>query len=192
MDRVLAWAKLRYDVLHCTDCLLHRDRQRAVPGEGSRDADVMFVGEAPGPVEDRTGRPFVGPSGQYLREALHGAGFDPALAYITNTCRCYPPDCRAPSKSERMSCRRHLVRTLTLLKPKLVVPVGGVALGEFCQEGHEYITREHGKVQQSRYIGNGRWQLYPIYHPAAAMRRRNTWGVQFAEDVQKLLNLLTI
>jgi DNA polymerase len=192
-DRFLAWVRLRKEVLECTDCLLHRDRTNAVPGNGVWESEVMVVGEAPGTVEDREGLPFIGPSGKHLRERLEGAGIDPDSLYITNTCRCIPKNgsgVRAPTRSERLACRKYLVKSVQLLQPKLIVPVGGVALGAFCQDGRDYITREHGRMQESRMVACKRWMLFPLHHPAAAMRRRQTWDEELAQDTLELAKVL--
>lgn len=192
-ERLLALVRLRKEVLECRDCLLHRDRIQAVPGNGVWEAEVMLVGEAPGTVEDREGVPFVGPSGKHLRDKLMDAGVDPDSLYITNTCRCIPKDgngVRPPTRSERLACRRYLVRSVQLLQPKLIVPVGGTALGAFCRDGHDYITKEHGRLQESRVVAGKRWMLFPIHHPAAAMRRRKTWDRELAQDTLELAELL--
>jgi uracil-DNA glycosylase family 4 len=134
-----------------------------VPGEGSATADVMVVGEAPGRFEDESGRPFVGRAGQLLDELLGAAGLERAGVYITNVVKARPPRNRDPTRAEVEHWMPVLEEQLALVAPRMVVPLGRHALAHFAPgakigEVHGELTIERGRV------------LYPLYHPAAALR----------------------
>jgi uracil-DNA glycosylase len=134
-----------------------------VPGEGSATADVMLVGEAPGATEDALGRPFVGRAGQLLDELLGAAGLERAAVYITNVVKARPPGNRDPRADEVAHHMPWLEAELALVQPRLVVPLGRHALAHFAPGVK--ISDVHGTVRTER----GR-TLFPLYHPAAALR----------------------
>lgn len=134
-----------------------------VPGEGSATADVMLVGEAPGATEDALGRPFVGRAGQLLDELLGAAGLERAAVYITNVVKARPPGNRDPRADEVAHHMPWLEAELALVQPRLVVPLGRHALAHFAPGVK--ISDVHGTVRTQR----GR-TLFPLYHPAAALR----------------------
>ena len=136
-----------------------------VPGEGSETADVMIVGEAPGKSEDEQGRPFVGRSGKFLDELLAEAGLDRGSVYITNVVKARPPDNRDPTKAEVEHWMPVLEEQLALVAPRLVVPLGRHALAHFAPDAK--ISQVHGTLMIERDRA-----LYPMYHPAAALRGR--------------------
>jgi DNA polymerase len=162
----------------CPDCDLSRGRNRAVPGEGPEDAEVMFVGEAPGFYEDQQGRPFVGPAGRLLEELLASIGLRRDQVYIGNVIKCRPPENRDPLPKEIEACRKWLERQIELIKPKVVVPLGRFSLAWFFP--NEAIGRMHG---QHRFR-DGIYYL-PMYHPAAALHAANMRRA-IEEDFQKL------
>ena len=147
----------------CTRCTLAEKRNRAVPGEGSLDADVMFVGEAPGYNEDQEGRPFVGRAGNLLNELLRSIGLRREDVYITNMLKCRPPNNRDPLPGEIAACQPYLDEQLETISPKVVVALGRYSFAKFFP--NEAIGKARGKPR--------RWNnllVYPMYHPAAALR----------------------
>jgi uracil-DNA glycosylase family 4 len=136
---------------------------RMVPGEGAADADVMLVGEAPGATEDEQGRPFCGRAGRLLDEVLAEAGLAREAVYITNVVKARPPGNRDPKPSEVAHCMPWLEAELALVQPRIVVPLGRHALAHFS-DGTK-ISQVHG----TEIVERGR-TLFPLYHPAAALR----------------------
>ncbi|MCH7606555.1 MAG: uracil-DNA glycosylase [Chloroflexi bacterium] len=153
-------------VRNCTDCPLNEGRTHAVPGEGSANADVMFIGEGPGYQEDRQGRPFVGPAGQFLDGLLASIGMSRDQVFIANMIKCRPPQNRDPLPAEMSACSKYLERQIELIDPKLIVTLGRFSLGRFFPG--ESISRARGKLRQK----DGRY-IYPIMHPAAALHRQD-------------------
>ena len=169
-------------VKECTDCPLHRERTNAVPGEGPADAEVMFIGEGPGFHEDRQGRPFVGPAGQFLEDLLASIGMTRQQVFIANMIKCRPPENRDPSPAEMSSCSKYLDRQIELLDPKLIVTLGRFSFGRFFPG--ESITRARGQVREK----NGRL-IYPIMHPAAGLRRQEVRAV-IVQDFKEIPDIL--
>lgn len=157
-------------VRNCTDCPLHEGRTNAVPGEGAADADIMFIGEAPGYQEDRQGRPFVGPAGQFLDELLVSIGLSREQVYITNLVKSRPPQNRDPRPDEISACSKYLDRQIELIDPDLIVTLGRFSLARYFPG--ESISRAHGKLRQK----DGRY-VYPIMHPAAGLHRQELRSV---------------
>ena len=135
---------------------------RMVPGEGNADAEVVFVGEAPGATEDALGRPFVGRAGKLLDELLAEAGLARDDVWITNVVKARPPRNRDPKAPEVAHCRPWLERELELIRPRLVVPLGRHALKHFAPAAK--IADVHGRLLDGH--------LFPLYHPAAAIYNR--------------------
>lgn len=150
----------------CTDCPLSENRNKAVAGEGPKDADIMFIGEGPGFHEDREGRPFVGPSGRILEELIQSIGLKRVDVFISNVVKCRPPNNRDPLPVEIASCRKFLDKQLELIQPKVVVTLGRHSMGRFLP--NQPIGRNRGKVRSIEGF-----QVYPVYHPAAALRNQN-------------------
>jgi uracil-DNA glycosylase family 4 len=173
-----ALTELYEKIAVCPDCDLSRSRNRAVPGEGPEDAEIMFVGEAPGFYEDQQGRPFVGPAGRFLEELLTSIGLRRDQVYIGNVIKCRPPENRDPLPKEVEACRKWLTRQIELIKPKIVVPLGRFSLAWFFP--NDSIGRTHG---QARYR-DGIYYL-PMYHPAAALHAANMRRA-IEEDFHKL------
>ena len=146
----------------CTLCGLSRTRVNAVPGEGSRSADIMFIGEGPGFYEDRDGRPFVGPAGQLLDEMLASIGLARGDVYITNMVKCRPPNNRDPLPGETSACRPYLDQQLEMVSPRVVVTLGRHSFSKFFPG--ESISRARGKPRKWKHF-----TVYPMYHPAAAL-----------------------
>ena len=138
-----------------------------VLGEGNPNADVMFIGEAPGQKEDELGRPFVGAAGKFLDELLASIGFERTDVYISNVVKYRPPANRDPTPEEKQQCMPWLMMEIALIKPKVIVPLGRHALGHFYTK--LTITNAHGKPQKL----NDNVTIFPIYHPAAALHNGN-------------------
>ena len=147
----------------CTRCRLHQSRTQVVFGQGDPDADLMFVGEAPGFHEDRQGIPFVGPSGQLLNRLLEGIGLRRQDVYICNVVKSRPPQNRDPLPDEIAACRPWLDAQVRLVDPKVVVTLGNFA-AKTLLETTTGITRLRGQT----YPLQGR-VLLPTFHPAAAL-----------------------
>ena len=160
------FVELYQEIRICEACLLHTTRKNAVPGEGPQDAQVMFIGEAPGLNEDREGRPFVGRSGSFLEELLAAAGLKRSEVYICNVLKCRPPDNRDPLPAEIDSCSDFISRQIQLIDPFVVVTLGRHSMRRFFPDAT--ISRVHGqpKTVEGRLI-------VPMYHPAAALHRGN-------------------
>ncbi|MCH8848122.1 MAG: uracil-DNA glycosylase [Chloroflexi bacterium] len=166
----------------CVDCGLARSRTHAVPGEGSPQARLMFIGEGPGFNEDQQGRPFIGPAGQFLDELLASIGLARSEVFITNMVKCRPPNNRDPFPGEMEACSKYLDAQIEAIKPKVIVPLGRHALAKW------FPGESIGKVRaKARRFGD--ITLFPLYHPAAALHNgalRST----ILDDFAKLGDLL--
>lgn len=174
--------QLYEQIRSCTHCALHQSRTRAVPGEGPQDAELMFIGEAPGFHEDRQGRPFVGAAGSFLDELLEMIAMHREGVYICNVLKCRPPQNRDPQPDEVEACRAYLDRQIDLIRPKMVVTLGRFSMARWFPGAR--ISRIHG---QPRKLGGRLY--YPMYHPAAALHQpslRSTVG----EDMRRIPELL--
>ena len=134
-----------------------------VLGEGNPNADVMFIGEAPGQKEDELGRPFVGQAGKFLDELLASIGFKREDVYISNVVKYRPPDNRDPTDEEKAQCMPWVQLEISIIKPKIIVPLGRHSLGHFFPKLP--ISQAHGKPQKL----TDEMTIFPIYHPAAAL-----------------------
>ena len=151
----------------CTKCRLAAGRTQVVFGIGDANADLMFVGEAPGFHEDKQGYPFVGQAGKLLDQLLGGIGLSRDQVYIANVLKCRPPGNRDPQPDEIEACEPHLFRQLELIRPRVVATLGNFATK--LLSGKSYgITRVHGRPQEAT-VGGRQVILYPLYHPAAAL-----------------------
>lgn len=170
------------EIRTCTKCSLHETRTNAVPGDGPADAQLMFVGEAPGFHEDQQGLPFVGASGKYLTDLLMGIDLRREEVYITNIVRCRPPGNRDPFMSEIETCEPYLERQITVIKPHVIATLGRFSMNYFLPKAkisniHGQAVREQGRV------------YFPLFHPAAALRNPGLQDVMRA-DFAKLKALL--
>jgi uracil-DNA glycosylase len=170
MDAVERAAALREYAEHtssCTKCALAAGRTQVVFGAGNPNADLMFVGEAPGFHEDQQGVPFVGQAGKLLDRLLGGIGMTRADVFVANVLKCRPPGNRDPLPEEIAACEPHLFRQIELIDPKLVATLGNFAT-KLLSGKPAGITRVHGHEQEVT-LGTRTVSLYPIYHPAAAL-----------------------
>ena len=171
----------------CTRCPLSATRTQVVFGSGDPNAELMFVGEAPGFHEDQQGVPFVGQAGQLLEKLLNGIGLSRSDVYIANVLKCRPPGNRDPQPEEIEACESHLFRQIELIKPTLVATLGNFAT-KLLSGKPTGITRVHG-IQQQVTLGGNDVTLYPLYHPAAALYTRSMLSV-LEEDFARIPELL--
>jgi DNA polymerase len=164
VDELQAYAE---SVANCTRCRLAQGRTQVVFGAGAHDADLMFVGEAPGFHEDKQGLPFVGQAGKLLERLLAGIGLSRREVYIANVLMCRPPGNRDPQPDEIEACEAHLFRKIELIEPRVVATLGNFAT-KLLSGRPLGITRVHGQEQETT-LGGRKVLLYPLYHPAAAL-----------------------
>jgi uracil-DNA glycosylase len=151
----------------CRRCPLATTRGQVAYGSGNPDAELLFVGEAPGYHEDRSGVPFVGQAGQLLERLLASIGLERSDVYVANLLKCRPPQNRDPLPEEIAACEPHLFHQIGLIRPSVVVTLGNVATR--LLSGRDVgITRVHGEEQHVT-LGDQAVLLYPLYHPAAAL-----------------------
>lgn len=167
-ERAAALAALAVEIEACRSCPLGSQRTQSVPGEGSPNAELLLVGEAPGAHEDAAGRPFVGAAGKLLDLLLNLIGLQRSQVYVLNIVKCRPPENRDPEPAEVSACAGFLERQLALLQPVLVAPLGRHALRAFAPEAK--ISEVHGAPfrGETRQTPLGA-TLFPLYHPAAAL-----------------------
>jgi uracil-DNA glycosylase family 4 len=154
-------------VATCTKCALSKGRTQVVFGSGDPNADLLFVGEAPGFHEDKQGVPFVGAAGKLLDQLLAGIGLGRSDVFVANVLKCRPPGNRDPMPDEIEACEGHLWRQVELIQPRVVATLGNFAT-KLLSGKPTGITRVHG-VEQETTLGGRRVLLYPLYHPAAAL-----------------------
>jgi uracil-DNA glycosylase family 4 len=174
-------------VAGCERCALARTRTQVVFGSGSPDAELMFVGEAPGFHEDKQGVPFVGAAGKLLQTLLEGIGLTRDDVYIANVLKCRPPGNRDPLPEEIEACEGHLFRQIELIRPALVATLGNFAT-KLLSGRPDGITKVHGRPQQV-ILGGNQVLLYPIFHPAAALYTPRMLQV-LEEDFARIPELL--
>jgi DNA polymerase len=151
----------------CVRCPLHQTRTTVVFGSGNADADLMFIGEAPGANEDRIGLPFVGQAGKLLDTLLAEIGFERKEVFVANTVKCRPPGNRDPHPKEIESCQDYLRRQVALIEPVVICTLGNFST-KLLRGDTTGISRLHGR-EEVRVIGSRAVHLYPLYHPAAAL-----------------------
>ncbi len=187
-ERRAELVELFKQVSTCTKCPLHETRNKAVFGAGDADADLMFVGEAPGAEEDRQGLPFVGRAGQLLNELLEGIGLSRQEVFIANVLKSRPPGNRDPQPLEIEACRPYLFEQVRLIEPRVVCTLGNFAT-KLLSGSPAGITKVRG-APQVHDLGGRTVFLFPLFHPAAALR---TPAVKetLRGDFERLPELLT-
>ena len=177
------WEELEADAQPCTKCKLCKDRNNVVFGTGNKNATLMFIGEGPGADEDFQGIPFVGKAGKLMNLAFEAIGLKREDVYIANIVKCRPPSNRNPEDDEATACLDYLRNQVILVKPKIIVLLGSVALKNIL--GKEYgITASRGKWVEKRGI------LYmPTWHPAALLRDE-TKKIDFIKDLKLVMKAL--
>lgn len=158
------WEKLIADTQACQGCILHETRTNCVFGTGSTSADLLFVGEAPGENEDKTGIPFVGRAGQLLDKYLYAVDIPRESVYIANILKCRPPKNRDPLPEEEDACMEFLRRQVRLINPKVIVCLGRISAMRLIKPDFK-ITKEHGV-----WFEKGKFLTTAVYHPAALLR----------------------
>jgi len=170
-------------------CGLSANATQAVPGEGSVDADIMFIGEAPGKKEDAQGLPFVGAAGKFLNEMLESINMSRKDVYITNIVKFRPPNNRDPLPNEIEASRPWLEDQIKLIQPKVIVFLGRHALNRFFPD--EQISKAHGKLLKKEIKNIPVSNFFALYHPAAALYNGSLREVLF-EDFKKLPKIIEI
>ena len=174
------WEELEEEAKQCKKCKLCQNRNNVVFGTGNKQADLMFIGEGPGADEDLQGIPFVGKAGKLMNMAFEAIGLNRDEVYIANIVKCRPPSNRNPQDDEAMACLNYLRNQVILVKPRIIVLLGSVALKNIL--GKEYgITASRGKWVEKKGI------LYmPTWHPAALLRDE-TKKIDFIKDLQQVI-----
>jgi len=173
---------IKQNVINCTKCELCKTRTNSVPGKGSFQSDVIFVGEAPGRNEDREGKPFVGAAGKKLSAALEEAGVSREEVYITNIVKCRPPNNRVPNTDERNTCQDYIRQEISIIKPKIICILGNTAFNSML--GGSEITKFRGKVVRKDS------QLYFLtVHPAATIYNQELITV-LNNDIKRLFDII--
>jgi len=158
------WEELEKAITDCNKCKLCSGRNNIVFGTGNKNADIMFIGEGPGADEDIQGEPFVGKAGQLMNKAFDALEIKREEVYIANIVKCRPPQNRNPELDEAKACMDYLRNQVILIKPKIIVLLGSIALKNIL--GEEYgITNSRGKWIERKGI----WYM-PTFHPAALLR----------------------
>jgi len=173
------WATLAAEVAGCTRCGLCDTRTQSVFGTGDRQADWLFIGEAPGQHEDEQGKPFVGNAGQLLTEMIRALGLSRDAVFITNMVKCRPPGNRDPHSDEIASCHPYLQQQINLIQPKIIVALGRIAAQKLLKT-EASLAQLRGKAHDLAGI-----PLVVVYHPAYLLRslleKRKAWqDLQFA------------
>ena len=174
------WEELEKSIIDCKKCKLCQNRTNIVFGVGNKNANIMFIGEGPGADEDRLGEPFVGRAGQLMNKAFGILGIKREEVYIANIVKCRPPGNRNPEAEEAQACMDYLRNQVILVKPKIIVLLGSVALQNIL--GKEYkITASRGKWIEKNGI-----KYMPTWHPAALLRDEDK-KVDFINDLKYVL-----
>ena len=149
------------------ECKLKKTATQAVPGVGNADAEIVFIGEAPGKKEDEMGEPFVGAAGKFLNEMLAEINLKREDIYITNIVKYRPPNNRDPLPEEKSACQQWLLEELKIIEPKLIIFLGRHAMNNFFPDLQ--IGQAHGKLLIKKFKGMSTKYFFPLYHPAAAL-----------------------
>ena len=174
------WEELEKSLEKCQKCKLCKTRNNIVFGEGNRNAEIMLIGEGPGADEDMQGEPFVGKAGKLMNMAFDALGINREDLYIANIVKCRPPFNRNPEQDEEQACLDYLRNQVILVKPKIIVLLGSVALKNIL--GKEYgITSSRGKWIEKRGI-----YYMPTWHPAALLRDENK-KIEFINDLKLVM-----
>ena len=166
----------------CQKCDLCITRKNAVPGKGNYNADVVFIGEAPGKNEDVHGEPFIGNAGKKLNDALENAGLTRSSVYITNIVKCRPPKNRIPNDVEKMMCSNYLKDELTIINPKIICLLGNTSYYSIL--GGKEISKNHGK-----FIFKDNRMYFVTFHPAATIYNQKLISI-FKNDIKQLVKKL--
>jgi uracil-DNA glycosylase len=177
-------AQIASEVSVCTNCILHKTRNKSVPGEGPANSEIMLIGEGPGFNENEQGRPFVGAAGKFLEDLLAQAGLKRTDVWIGNVVKCRPPGNRDPMPDELAACNLYLDRQIAAIDPKIIITLGRFSMGKFMP--NVKISQVHG---QMRKVGNR--FVIAMFHPAAALHQAALKPAILA-DFGKLPQLLDV
>lgn len=190
MNKAETLKQLEAKAQSCKACVLCSTRTNLVFGEGNPNADILFIGEAPGEKEDKQGRPFVGAAGKLLDALIESVALERKDVYIANVLKCRPPGNRDPLPEEVKACWPFLEAQVLTIKPKLIVLLGRHSLERFIPG--QKISEVHGKPLRRDFPGLGKQVFFPVYHPAAALYQgslRQTLFDDFSR-VPKILKLI--
>lgn len=162
-SKELLLKQIENQIINCKSCRLYKKRCKAVPGAGHPNSKVVFVGEAPGFNEDRKGLPFVGKSGKHLDKLLKELGVQRSQIWIGNIIKCRPPENRDPMVDEIRACKPYLKAQIRAINPRIIVTLGRFAMNHYLPNAK--ISQDHGIPKKI-----GERIIYPVYHPAAALR----------------------
>lgn len=172
-------AQLYEAIKDCMLCPLGETRTNLVLGTGNEEAEIMFVGEAPGYHEDRQGIPFVGPAGQFLDQLLRSIGLQRSQVYIANTLKCRPPENRDPLPEELAACTPYLFKQIEIIRPRIICTLGNHATKTLLRTSSG-ISQLHGRLIHKEGLA-----YVPLFHPAAALHKPPLKAV-LIEDFQRL------
>ncbi len=182
-EKIKELKKLEEQVKKCTKCELCKNRTNVVFGTGDPDADLMFVGEAPGYYEDKQGEPFVGKAGQLLTKIIESIGMKRSDVYIANILKCRPPENRNPNANEIVMCSPHLIRQIEIIRPKIIC-----ALGTFAAQTLLDTKKSIGKLR-GEFFEYQSTKFLATYHPAYLLRnpgdKKKVWA-----DIKKVRDFL--
>ena len=167
------WQDLEFSIKNCKKCGLCNERKNAVVGTGKRDSSLLFIGEAPGEDEDKSGEPFVGKAGKLLTKIFQSVSLEREDVYITNIVKCRPPGNRTPNQDEMLVCYQYLEAQIALINPKLIVTIGTLASKYLLSDKipqNAMISKIRGKL----FNLDGGIQLIPIFHPSFLLRNTAT------------------
>ena len=188
VERAKYRGKITNEVKGCTNCELHKSCTAPVPFRGPKKPRIIVMGEAPGPEEDKAGKPFVGPSGKLLAALLRDAGFDPLEdVFYMNAVSCFPNvegKIKAPSPNEMLACRWNMIFQMQAAYTPFVVLVGGKALHTFRSD--LTVTNHRGQI----FVMNDSYVVMPTYHPAFALRGNSAAKGMIREDLMKMAAIL--
>ena len=174
---------LRGEIGDCQRCKLAKTRRHIVFGTGSAEANLMFVGEAPGAEEDAQGEPFVGAAGQLLTKMIKAMGYERSEVYICNILKCRPSQNRNPELDEIEACEQFLRKQIAVIQPRVIVALGKFAAHFLCGETTP-ITRLRGNLRTYHEI-----PVMPTYHPAFLLRDESRKGEAWA-DLKQVMAML--
>jgi len=182
MEKEKLMNEINANIKVCRKCRLCQTATNAVPGEGNINSKIVFIGEAPGYYEDVSGHPFVGRAGKLLEESLKDIGYKREDVWIGNIIKHRPPENREPLPDEIQACSPFLDLQLQTISPKIIVTLGRYSMNHFYPNGKISIDR-------GNLVKAGKYYIYPIYHPAAALRNGSMMD-DFKKDFKKIPEML--
>jgi DNA polymerase len=182
MNKQKIYEELSLEIQKCQKCRLCETAIQVVVGDGSLDAKIIFIGEAPGKNEDEQGKPFVGRAGKLLTSLIEELGMKREDVWIGNIIKHRPPKNRDPKPDEIDACRDFLTKQIEIIKPQVIITLGRFSFNYFVPDGK--ITSERGKL-----IDIGSFKVFPVYHPAAALRNKKFLNT-LKDDFSKLSEII--